>query len=147
MNGKAVPNGWLIGPTNGVGITSSEVTTLVDQGIEGADEVHSQLRVGTVNGLNANAEMVFAVSDLNGNIVGLYRMPNAPVFSIDVAVAKARDVAYADSVNANTIVPGITSVTGSNVTTVALNNRDFQFLALPSYPSGTVGNPPGPCRS
>ena len=38
--------------------------------------------------------MVFAVTDLDGNVVGLYRMPDATIFSIDVAVAKARNVAY-----------------------------------------------------
>ena len=38
--------------------------------------------------------MVFAVSDKQGNILGLYRMPDATYFSIDVAVAKARNVAY-----------------------------------------------------
>ena len=46
---------------------------------------------------NVPTKMVFAVSDLNGNIVGLYRMPDATYFSIAVAVAKARNVAYFDN--------------------------------------------------
>ena len=46
---------------------------------------------------NSTAKMVFAVSDENGNILGLYRMPDATYFSIGVAVAKARNVAYYDN--------------------------------------------------
>src|SRR4029453_16160525 len=38
--------------------------------------------------------MVFAVADRDGNVLGLYRMFDATVFSIDVAVAKARNTAY-----------------------------------------------------
>ena len=44
--------------------------------------------------LDARTRMVFAVTDLTGNVLGLFRMPDATVFSIDVAVAKARNVAY-----------------------------------------------------
>ena len=38
--------------------------------------------------------MVFAVTDTDGEVLGLFRMPDATIFSIDVAVAKARNVAY-----------------------------------------------------
>jgi uncharacterized protein GlcG (DUF336 family) len=38
--------------------------------------------------------MVIAVADSAGNILGLFRMPDATIFSIDVAVAKARNTAY-----------------------------------------------------
>ena len=38
--------------------------------------------------------MVIAVADTAGNVLGLFRMPDATVFSIDVAVAKARNTAY-----------------------------------------------------
>jgi uncharacterized protein GlcG (DUF336 family) len=38
--------------------------------------------------------MVISVADTAGNVLGLYRMPDATVFSIDVAVAKARNTAY-----------------------------------------------------
>ena len=36
------------------------------------------------------------MSDSAGDVLGLYRMPDAPIFSIDVAVSKARDAAYYD---------------------------------------------------
>jgi len=37
--------------------------------------------------------MVIAVGDVDGKILALYRMPDATFFSVDVAVAKARNVA------------------------------------------------------
>jgi uncharacterized protein GlcG (DUF336 family) len=84
--------------------------------------------------------MVFAVSDKQGNILGLYRMPDATFFSIDVAVAKARNVAY--YANANQLqtidqIPGIPKG-------VAFTNRTFRFLSGPRFPQGVDGNPPGP---
>src|SRR5207244_9912940 len=39
-------------------------------------------------------KMVIAVADKAGNVLGLYRMHDATIFSIDVAVAKARNTAY-----------------------------------------------------
>ena len=38
--------------------------------------------------------MAIAVSDLDGTLIGLYRMTDATVFSIDVAASKARNVIY-----------------------------------------------------
>jgi uncharacterized protein GlcG (DUF336 family) len=81
--------------------------------------------------------MVFAVADQDGSILGLYRMQDATYFSIGVAVAKARNMAYyasaglqqADQVDA---VPVGTAFT----------NRTFRFLAEPRFPEGIDGAPP-----
>ncbi|MGC4006701.1 MAG: heme-binding protein [Pirellulales bacterium] len=89
--------------------------------------------------------MVFAVADLNGDIVGLFRMPDATVFSIDVAVAKARNVAYYNSsllVAADKPNDPIDPTTTPNLT--AYTSRTFRYLASSRYPTGTaVGIPPG----
>jgi uncharacterized protein GlcG (DUF336 family) len=84
--------------------------------------------------------MVFAVSDLDGNIVGLYRMPDATIFSIAVAVAKSRNVAYyndAAQLQTQDQLPGIRAGT-------AFTNRSFRYLAEPHYPEGIDSQPPGP---
>ena len=47
--------------------------------------------------LEVRAKMVIAVSSVEGEVLGLFRMPDATVFSIDVAVTKARNVAYFSS--------------------------------------------------
>ena len=44
--------------------------------------------------VGVRAEMSIAVSDLDGTIIGLYRMTDGTVFSLDVAVTKARNVIY-----------------------------------------------------
>jgi uncharacterized protein GlcG (DUF336 family) len=83
---------------------------------------------------------VFAVADLRGNIVGLYRMPDATVFSIDVAVAKARNVAY--YANPSLLQP-IDQIAGVPAGT-AFTARTFRFVADPRFPEGVDGTPPGP---
>ena len=42
----------------------------------------------------SRARFAISVADLDGNIVGLYRMPDSTMFSVDVAVAKSRNVIY-----------------------------------------------------
>ena len=84
--------------------------------------------------------MVFAVSDENGNILGLYRMPDATYFSIGVAVAKARNVAYFD--NPSQLQP-IDKIKGVPAGT-ALTARTFRYVSLPFFPEGIDINPPGP---
>jgi uncharacterized protein GlcG (DUF336 family) len=134
-NGQPVPTGWLIGPQAGVGISAAQVTTLVDQGISEANVVRAQIRLP----LGTRAQMVFAVADSQGTIVGLYRMQDAAVFSVDVAVAKARNTAYYDSssIQSVDVVPGLSPG-------VAFTNRTIRYLALPSFPEGTTGEEPGP---
>jgi len=133
--GVGVPSGWLVAPKNGVGITAAQVTQSIDQGIATADATRAQIRT-----LGNHAEMVFAVTDETGAIVGLYRMPDATVFSIDVAIAKARNVAYYD--NPAQLLP-IDQVPGLPAG-VSFTARTFRFLAQPFYPEGINGSPPGP---
>src|SRR5207247_4068354 len=71
------------------------------------------------------ARMVIAVGDVDGTILALYRMEDATVFSIDVAVAKARNVVYFSSEPRD--LPGIPRGT-------AVTNRTIGFGAQPRYP-------------
>ena len=93
LPGQGVPYGWLVTPHDGTGLTAADVEAIIARGIAEANQVRAQIRLP----FNATAKMVFAVSDENGNILGLYRMPDATYFSIGVAVAKARNVAYFDN--------------------------------------------------
>ena len=135
LDGKVVPSGWLVSPHAGVGITAADVTRIVQNGIDQAGKTRAAIRQ-----LGSSTRMVFAVCDRNGDIVGLYRMPDATVFSIDVAVAKARNVNYyADpaKLQAADRLPGVAAGT-------AFSNRTFRFLALPRFPSAAEDTPPGP---
>jgi hypothetical protein len=66
-------------------------------------------------------------------------MPDATVFSIDVAVAKSRNVAYyANPAELQPIDnPGVPVGT-------AFTNRTFRYLAEPRFPEAIDGDPPGP---
>jgi uncharacterized protein GlcG (DUF336 family) len=94
--------------------------------------------------------MVLAVTDTQGNVLGLFRMPDATVFSIDVAVAKARNTSYyADAAalqpvdridfNGNGLFEQVSTSFRQPGDTVplgtALTNRTFRFLAGPRYPT------------
>ena len=137
--GQLVPTGWLVTPHAGISMTAAEVTQIIDQGIAEASLTRSQIRLP----IGSTTEMTFAVVDKNGNVLGLYRMPDATVFSIDVAVAKARNDAYYDdpaTVQPEDLPAGVAGGT-------AYNSRTFRFLALPNYPTGASNSPPGPFSS
>ncbi len=139
--GQDVPSGWLVTPhdaQDGSGLTAADVNSIIDRGIAEANQIRAAIRLP----LDSTAKMVFSVTDKSGNILGLYRMNDATVFSIDVAVAKARNVTYyadpaqlqpQDMISNSNVPPG-----------TAFTNRGFRYLAEPRYPEGIDGNPPGP---
>jgi uncharacterized protein GlcG (DUF336 family) len=135
LPGTAVPSGWLVTPHDGVGITAAQVTSIITQGLIQADQTRAQIRLP----IGVPAQFVFAVADKDGNIVGLYREPDATVFSIDVAVAKARNVAYYDDASELQAVDQLPGVAAGT----AFTARTFRFLAEPLYPEGIDGSPPG----
>ncbi|MGA7500374.1 MAG: hypothetical protein WBX00_26885 [Isosphaeraceae bacterium] len=136
LAGQGVPYGWLVTPHAGGGLTATDVEAIVARGITEANQVRAQIRLP----LNNTARMSFAVSDENGNILGLYRMQDADYFSIGVAVAKARNVAYYD--NASQLQPS-DEIKGIPPGT-ALTTRTIRYLSLPFFPEGIDIDPPGP---
>ena len=141
LAGQGVPYGWLVTPhagtdATGGNLTAADVESIVAHGIAEADQVRAQIRLP----FNSTAKMVFAVSDENGDILGLYRMPDATYFSIQVAVAKARNVAYYD--NASLLQPA-DKIKGIPAGT-ALTARTFRYLTLPRFPEGIDIDAPGP---
>jgi uncharacterized protein GlcG (DUF336 family) len=136
LAGQGVPYGWLVTPHAGGDLTADDVEAIVTRGIAEADQVRSQLRAP----LNSTAKMVFAVCDENGNILGLYRMPDATVFSLGVAVAKARNVAYYDNPSQLQPEDKLKGVPAG----AAFTARTFRYVSLPFFPEGIDINPPGP---
>ncbi len=135
-NGQPVADGWLVTPHDGVGISAADVQQLVQQGINTANQARAQIRLPLGN----RTRMVFAVADSTGQVLGLYRMSDATVFSIDVAVAKARNVAYYDDPAQLVSVDRVPGVAPG----VAFTNRTFRYVAQPRFPEGIDGKPPGP---
>jgi uncharacterized protein GlcG (DUF336 family) len=136
LDGVVVPEGWLVTPHDGDGITRADVERIITQSITQSQLTRAAIRLP----LGTRAKFVFAVADRQGNIVGLYREPDATVFSIDVAVAKARNVMYyADPAQLQPIdqLPGVPAG-------VAFTNRTFRYLGLPRFPEAIDNNPAGP---
>jgi len=134
--GTPVPSGWLVSPHAGVGITAAQVETMINQGIAQAENTRAAIRLP----LGQHSSMVFAVADSTGAVLGLYRMPDATIFSIDVAVAKARNVAYYDDPSQLQSVDEVPGVPAG----ASLTNRTFQYLEQPRFPLGIDGSTPAP---
>ena len=127
------PEGDLIAPAAGPlgGLSPMEVTAILDAAADAAGRTRGVIRLP----LGSKARMVIAVSDLDGQLIGLRRMPDATVFSIDVAVAKSRNVIYFST--AGNQLPQVPSGT-------AVSNRTIGFGAQPLFPPGIDFSSPGP---
>src|ERR1700676_758310 len=130
------PEGDLVAPMAGPlgGLTAEEVRRIVDQSIALANQTRANIRLP----LGTRAKFVIAVADLDGQIIGLHRMKDATVFSIDVSVAKARNVIYFSGPNRTAAdLPGVPRNT-------AVTNRTIGFGGQPLYPPGIDFAEPGP---
>lgn len=101
LTGDRPPEGWLVlphvSPTGSSSLSVADIEDIIEHGIQEANKTRAAIRlsfVGPVAAPGVPTKMVFAVADRDGNILGLYRMPDSTIFSIDVAVAKARNTAY-----------------------------------------------------
>ena len=130
------PEGDLITPTNGPigGLTVSEVQTILNNAEATANMTRAAIRLP----LNSSARMAIAVADLDGTLIGLRRMADSTVFSIDVAASKARNMVYFNGPNRTVNdLPGVPIGT-------AVTNRTISFGAQPLFPPGIDNTSPGP---
>ncbi len=130
------PEGDLIAPAAGPlgGLSASDVTQILNNAEATANTTRAAIRLP----LGSRARMVIAVADLDGTIIGLRRMQDSTVFSIDVAATKARNMVYFNSV-ARTAA----DLNGVPMGT-AVTNRTISFGAQPLYPPGIDGSSVGP---
>src|SRR5579863_589734 len=130
------PEGDLIAPAAGPlgGLSSTDVQTIFDNAEATANTTRAAIRLP----IGSRARMVIAVADLDGTIIGLRRMQDSTVFSIDVAASKARNMVYFNGSNRTTAdLPGVPMGT-------AVTNRTISFGAQPLFPPGIDGSPAGP---
>ncbi len=143
LAGEAVPEGWLVLPHDSpIGdMTAAEVEKLIVDGIAQANETRAAIRLPLGN----RTKMVLSVADTAGNVLGLFRMPDATYFSIAVAVAKARNTAYYADATAIQAIDRVDVNPGGPLLDpgVAFTNRTFRFLAEPRFPSGVELSAPG----
>lgn len=151
--GTAAGGAWIVAATDGTGtpefgdlvvpkagpiggLTAAEVKGIIDNAEAEAKLTRAAIRLPD----GSRARMVIAVADLDGTIIGLRRMDDATVFSIDVAATKARNMVYF-----NSSARSATDLNGVPMGT-AVTNRTISFGAQPLFPPGIDDSPlnPGP---
>lgn len=115
-------------------LTSNDVKTLLAEAIKVANRSRAQIR----RPYNTPAQVTVSVVDTDGNILGMLRTRDAPVFGADVSLQKARTAAFfssdeaADTIallpDARYLITNDTEVainTSIDVDTYTQNTRDF----------------------
>ncbi|GAC1633138.1 MAG: hypothetical protein NVS9B14_07350 [Candidatus Acidiferrum sp.] len=149
--GTAVGGTWVIAATNGTGtpefgdlvlpkagsqLSATDVKQILDNAENEAKLTRAAIRLPD----GSRARMVIAVADLDGTIIGLRRMDDSTVFSIDVAATKARNMVYF-----NNSARSAADLNGVALGT-AVTNRTISFGSQPLFPPGIDDSPlnPGP---
>jgi uncharacterized protein GlcG (DUF336 family) len=131
-DGRCAPDEYLAGPMAGSSLSLAEVRQIVQQAVDAAGRTRAVIRLP----IGSRTRMVIAVGDADGRVLALYRMPDATVFSVDVAVAKARNVAWFSGPGTGDL-PEVPAGT-------AISNRTLSFGGQPLFPAGIDGSGPGP---
>jgi uncharacterized protein GlcG (DUF336 family) len=92
-DGLQAPEGYILGPRGSRmpgGPSVDEVRRIVEQSVDVSLRTRAMIRLPA----NQPARMVIGVSDQAGDILAVFRMADATVFSADVAMTKARNAYY-----------------------------------------------------
>lgn len=152
--GNQAPDGWIVGPKNATDnppgaapLTAAEVQSIVDNAVAEALSARSAVRLPRGTAVN----VVHAVTDTNGELIGLFRQPDALPDAIDVCPAKARTAVYTSSPNVNPLDTLDNPAVGVDLGQAfppgtAVTGRALGFGGQPFFPSGINGTTPGPFR-
>jgi uncharacterized protein GlcG (DUF336 family) len=130
-------------------LKATDVQRIINQAAQQADITRAAIR----QPLGSAARVSITVVDVDGNVLGIFRTTDAPVFGFDVSAQKARTAAFFSNRNAATLLRGAgfgSYVDRANADglrldgTVAFSDRAGGFLSRPFYPDGLNPNPAGP---
>jgi len=130
--GTLPPDNYLVGPNAGSKLSKGDVAEIISNAVATANLTRAAIRLPE----GVKARMTIAVADLDGTILGLFRMSDGTVFSTDVAASKARNVVWFSTTGVRDL-PGVPTGT-------AITNRTISFGAQPLFPSGIDGSGDGP---
>jgi len=136
-------------------LTAAEVRALLEQAFKVMSHARAQIR----QPLDSRAQVSMSVVDTHGQVLGIVRAPDAPIFGIDVSLQKARTATFFSGPHAasdllsdssadvrgfvgkvRTFLNDQNALTG----TYAFADRSGGNLSRPYFPDGQVGNPNGP---
>lgn len=136
----------------GTALTAAEV----DQILGSAAFIANRVRAAIRQPIGSNARVTMAVVDTNGNVLGIFRQLDAPVFGLDVSVQKARSSNFfargdaAAKLTAAGFGSYVTRATADGIGlngSVAFSDRAVGFLHRPFFPDGIDGTAAGPFSS
>lgn len=136
-------------PTPANALTASDVQTIISRAAQQATITRAAIR----QPLGSSARVTIAVTDVEGNVLGVFRNADAPVFGFDVSVQKARSAAFFSKADAGTLLRGAglgsyvdrASADGLRLDgSVAYSDRAVGFLHRPFFPDGIDNTQAGP---
>jgi len=140
-------------------LSASEVRAILEEAFIVISRARAQIR----QPLDSRMQATVSVVDTRGQILGIVRTPDGPIFGTDVSLQKARTAAFFSSAiaaqellatpvfapfaNVPVHVQRVRNFLGDpNALTgsVAFADRSGGNLARPYFPDGEIGRPPGP---
>lgn len=136
-------------PGGGGALAATDVERIIAQAAQQASVTRAAIR----QPLGSSARVSIAVVDVDGQVLGLFRTTDAPVFGFDVSVQKARTAALFSRSDAAALLRGAglgsyadaAAADGLQLDgSVAYSTRTIGFLHRPFFPDGIDGTAPGP---
>src|SRR4030095_8052853 len=113
----------------------------------------NRVRAAIRQPLGSNARVTIAVVDTDGDVLGIFRQLDAPVFGLDVSVQKARSSHFFARSDTGTKLTAagfgsyVTRASGDGLGLnggIAFSNRAIGFLHRPFFPDGINNTTAGP---
>lgn len=136
----------------GSNLTAAEVSQILGAAVETSNRVRAAIR----QPIGSNARVTIAVVDTNGNVLGIFRQMDAPVFGLDVSVQKARSSNFFARSDAGAKLSAagfgsyVTRASSDGISlngSIAFSDRAIGFLHRPLFPDGINGTQAGPFSS
>jgi uncharacterized protein GlcG (DUF336 family) len=133
----------------GSALSAAEVTQVLSAAVALSNRVRAAIR----QPLGSNARVTIAVVDTDGDVLGIFRQLDAPVFGLDVSVQKARSSNFfaRSDAGAKITAAGFSSyVARAGADGLSLNggiafsDRAIGFLHRPLFPDGINNTNAGP---
>jgi uncharacterized protein GlcG (DUF336 family) len=136
-------------------LSAAEVTALLEEAFLVMSRARAQIR----RPLDSRAQVTISVVDTHGEVLGIVRSPDAPIFGTDVSLQKARTAAFFSNARAAADLEGNSDPDVRMFVQAARNffgdpaaftgrfafgNRSIGNIARPYFPDGELGRPPGP---
>lgn len=137
-----VPGEWRFPPTDSMvsNLTAADVIKITDHALKREKITRAAIRLP----VGIPSRMQVGVTDIAGNILGVFRTNDATMFSLDIVIQKGRTVTSFTDPNQALGKRIRDDLHIGESAALASTSRTIEFLAQPFYPPGIDGSAPGP---